>query len=218
MGISTITESSVSPHKWLYVVAGLAALILGLLLLMGMVSLIADLLQPDALPAWLLMFQDNWLILLFKLNAGFAGVGFDQLVGLNKLDMAILAFVAVMFLGLYTVLRRTSRTWSFIAAVMPFLGMAVFSITKIAGRSGVMGAGLIISLVMWRSKTFARVIAIIGLLACALLLVGDFGTASDSKSILISSLVGFGYLLLMVWFFSIGRRLIQLGKSLKSTP
>jgi hypothetical protein len=60
----------------------------------------------------------------------------------------------IMNTGLYVALRQTSRIWSMIAASKPVLGMALFIVTKLAGRSGVMGAGAVISFVMLRSKVF----------------------------------------------------------------
>jgi hypothetical protein len=122
-----------------------------------------------------------------------------------------MALVATTYLGLYAALRRTSRIWSIIAAVMPFLGIVVFIATRIAGRSGVMGAGLVISFVMLRSNSFGKVTAFVGILSSALLLAGDFGTTESSPSTIVAVLIGIGYVLLMTWFFLIARRLLQLG-------
>jgi hypothetical protein len=199
--------------NWLYKVSGAAALILGLLFLAAIISLIAASLQPGAIDAGLSLFQNNWLIVLFKLNAGFDGGQFDRLYGLNPQDIAIMVLVAMMILGLYTALRRTSRIWSFVAVVMPILGIIVFIATKLAGRSGVMGAGLVISFVMLRSNIFGRMTAVLGILASLLLLAGDFGTTVNSHSTIVAILVGIGYVLLMTWFFLVSRMLFQLGQS-----
>ncbi|MFZ5515279.1 MAG: hypothetical protein ACOY90_01490 [Candidatus Zhuqueibacterota bacterium] len=121
-----------------------------------------------------------------------------------------MALVAIMYFGLYVVLKRTSRIWSIVAAVIPFLGMALFIVTKLAGRSGVMGAGVVISFVMLQSNIFGKVIAFVGVLGSVLLLVGDFGTTANSPSTVVAILVGIGYVLMMTWFFLIARRLFQL--------
>jgi hypothetical protein len=42
----------------------------GAIFLLAMVSLIGAVSTP-LVPGWLLSFQDNWLAVLFKLNAGF---------------------------------------------------------------------------------------------------------------------------------------------------
>jgi len=205
-------ETAESRWNWLYQVSGVASLILGVLFLIAMTSLFIAGLQPSTINGWLSPFQNNWLVVLFKLNAGFDGVQFDLLYGLNPLDIAITALVATTYLGLYAALRRTSRIWSIIAAVMPFLGIVVFIATRIAGRSGVMGAGLVISFVMLRSNIFGKVIAFVGILASVLLLAGDFGTTENSASTIVAVLIGIGYVLLMTWFFLIARRLFQLGQ------
>jgi len=84
-----------------------------------------------------------------------------------------------------------------------------------AGRSGVMGAGLVISCVMLRSRgrVFGKVIAFAGILASVLLLVGDLNTTANSHSSFIAILIGTGYVLLMTWFFLIAQRLFQLSRS-----
>ena len=204
-------ETAESRWNWLYQVSGAASLILGVLFLIAMTSLFTAGLQPSTINGWLSPFQNNWLVVLFKLNAGFDGVQFDLLHGLNPLDIAIMALVATTYLGLYAALRRTSRIWSIIAAVMPFLGIVVFIATRIAGRSGVMGAGLVISFVMLRSNIFGKVTAFVGILSSVLLLAGDFGTTESSPSTIVAVLIGIGYVLLMTWFFLIARRLLQLG-------
>jgi hypothetical protein len=185
-----------------------------MLFLIAMMSLITAGPGPGAINGWLSLFQNNWLVVLYKLNAGFDGVQFDLLYGLNPLDITIMALVATVYLGLCAALWRTSRIWSIIAAVMPFLGIGVFMATRIAGRSGVMGAGLVISFVMLQSRgrVFSKVIAFVGILASVLLLAGDVGTSANSHSNLIAILIGIGYVLLMTWFFLIGRRLFQLGQ------
>lgn len=207
-------ENAETRWKWLYKISGVAAWTLGILFLVAILSLLTASLRPGTINGWLSLLQNNWLVILFKLNAGFGGVQFDQLYELNLLDLAIMALVAIMYLGLYVVLRRTSRIWSIIAAVIPFLGIVLFIVTKLAGRSGVMGAGVVISFVMLRSNIFGKVIAFVGILASILLLVGDFGTTVNSPSTIVATLVGIGYVLLMTWFFLIGQRLFQLGQNI----
>jgi hypothetical protein len=204
-------ETADSNWKSLYQVSGAAALTAGALLLIALVSLIITELELD-MSGWFSLFQNNWLVVLFKLNAGFNGVGFDLLYGLNPLDIAIMALVATMYLGLYIALRRTSRIGSLLAAIQPFLGIMIFIATNTAGRSAVMGAGLVVSLVMLRSNIFGKVIALAGLVASVLLLWGDLSTTPDSHSTIIAILIAIGYVLLLTWFFLIAQRLIQLGR------
>jgi hypothetical protein len=76
----------------------------------------------------------------------------------------------------------------------------------------VMAAGIVISFAMFRSDIFGKAIAFVGILASVLLLVGDFGTTANSPSTIVAILVGIGFVLLMIWFLLIGRRLFQLGR------
>lgn len=211
--IETRMDSEVTDRRWqrLYQVGGVAALMAGVLFLASLIDLVIAGLVPGAATTWLSLFEDNWLVVLFKLNAGFNGVPYDLLYGLNPVDIAILALVATTYLGLYAALRGTSKIGALIAAIQPFLGMVLFFVTKTGGRSGVMGAGLVISLVMLRSNIFSKGIACLGILASVLLLVGDLGTTPGSPSNILAILIGIGYVLLTAWFFLVGRRLLQLG-------
>jgi hypothetical protein len=195
-------EAASSPWNWLQTVSGSAALFVGVLLLVAAIDLILD--------VWLSPFQNNWLAVIFQLHAGVGGVHIDLLYGLNVLDIAILALVGVMYLGLYAALRTSSNIWSAIALAQPILGLVLFILTRTAGRSTVMGAGLVISIVMLRSNTYSKLTAYVGLLASVLLLVGDV-TVGIPQSNIIAGLFGVGYVLLTTWFFLVAARLFQLG-------
>ena len=213
MNQSTNTETAHSRLRWLYNISGAAALIVGTLLLIAVISLIITVLQPNPTVGWLSALENNWLVVIFKLHAGFSGVQSGLLHVLNLLDIAILALVGVMYLGLYAALRRTSRIWSIIAAIQPFLGIVLFLATRTAGRSGVMGAGLVISIVMLRSDIFKKFTAYVGILASVLLLVGDFSVGAIPPLGITAMLFGIGYMLFITWYFLNAQRLFQLGSS-----
>ncbi len=204
-----------SRWSWLFRISGGAALISGLVLGMGLISLMGAV-QTGTASGWLSSFQSLWLIVILKLHAGFGGVQLDQLTGLNLLDLVFLALVGVMHLGLYAALRRTSRVWSIVAAIQPWLGMVLLLATNTAGRSTVMGAALVASVLMLRSALFKRTTAYIGLLASVLLLIGDFSAGVISPSPLVATLFGIGYVLLATWFFLIADALIRPGSGTPS--
>jgi hypothetical protein len=199
-----------SRWNWPYKLSSAAALSAGILFLVAIIDLILTVLQPGAINGWLSLIQNNWLVVIYKLHAGFNGVHSSLLYQQNLLDMIILALVATMYIGLYRSLRGTSKTWSFIAMAQPFLAILLFIVTKTAGRSGVMGAALVISVVMLRSQLYNKLIAYIGILSAILLLSGDFGVSLAPSNIL-AILTGTGYVLMMTWFFLVARRLYQLG-------
>lgn len=200
-----------SHQSWLFKLSGTAALITGCMLIFSLASLIAGILQPGITSSQPSLLQANWLIVIFKLHAGFSGVHIDLLHILNLLDITILAFVGLMFLGLYATLRRVSQFWSIVAMLQPFLGIILFIITKSAGRSGVMGGGLVISLVMLKSGIFRKTIAYIGILASVLLLAGDFSAGAIPPLTLVAGLFGLGYIFFILWCLLIAKMLIQIG-------
>lgn len=199
-----------SYRNWLYKIGGVAALITGLLLLMGMISLIASVLQPDTTNGWLLLFRNNWLVKIFILHAEFSGIDAD-LHGLNLLDIVILLLASMICLALSTAFRKAGKIWSIIAFALSLTAILLFIITQIAGRSTVMLAVLINSFVMLRDKTFRRLTIYTGIFAGVFLFVGDLTVGIHSNIITIP--FGIGYVLLTIWFFLIAQSLFRLGRA-----
>ena len=192
-------ETADPRQNWLYKIGGAAALTVLVLFLVGVLGFITP-------------FQDNWLVVLFKLNAGLGDVQEDSLSVLNFVDVAIMTLTGTVFLALCAALWRTNKLWPAVAASLAFLGTALLIVTYTAGRSGLLLGGLIVSAVMLRSHIFSRASAYAGIVAGALLLfAGDIGTALFGSSSIIAVVIGIGYLLWMGWFFLVGQRLLQLG-------
>ncbi len=197
---------------WLHKTSGTAALMAGVLFLMAAAELIVTGLGTGSLPAWISPFENNWLVIIFKLHAGISGVQINKLQVFNLLDLAILALVGIAHLGLFAALFRTSKIWCIVALIQPFMGIVLFIATKSTGRSSVMGAGLVISAVMLCGKTFSKGIAYIGLVAGALLLAGDLSAGAIPPSNLVAALFAMGYVLLIAWLFLVARRSFQMRK------
>lgn len=202
------TKTVESRWSWLHKTGGVAALVTGSLLLLGMASLIVSLLQPDTTNSPLLLFQKNWLVKIFILHAEFSGIQAD-LHGLNLLDVVILSLVSIICLSLSTAFKNAGKTWSIIALALSLVAIILFVVTQIAGRSTVMLAVLINSFVMLIGKTFNKVIIYMGILASVFLFVGDLTVGIHSN--IITTLFGVGYPLLTIWFFLIAQSLFRLG-------
>ena len=203
---------------WLDEASGIAALLAGALLVIAVIDLIITGPATDTAKGWLTPFQDNWLMVIFKVYAATAGYQIDRLQAFNFLDLAILVLVALLYVGLYRAARKGNTFWPVVALLQPFLGIGLFIVTRSAGRSSVMGAGIVISAVMLRNATFSKPIAWMGLLASMLLLAGDLGAGEIPSSNLIASVFGVGYLLLIVWLFLVGRKLHQIGSAGRGSP
>ena len=125
---------------------------------MGIIGLIGNL-QPNTISCWI---ANNWLVKLFKLNAGISG---ESIYVFNLLDVLIMGLFGIMSLALYPALRKVSKIWSIVAICQPFLGIVIFTITHSAGRSGVLSAVLTISIIMLWSNNFSKITAYMGILA-----------------------------------------------------
>jgi hypothetical protein len=177
--------------------AGVAALTVALLLLLGVVGLAVS--SPG-------LGLRNWLVVLFQLNSGRGSLPSEPLRLVNWLDAAILVLVALTFLSLWPGPGRPHRLWMAIAVALPLLGIPLFLLTHLAGRSGALGGGIIVAVVMMTSRG-STLVGIVGLFANVLLLIGDFAT-SDSRGPLVAATVALGYVLLVVWFTAIGADLL----------
>src|SRR3989304_208535 len=122
----TNAETADSAWKRLYKVGAAAALIVLVLFLIGIIGIITVGLQPTTTHDWFTQLQNNWLVVLFKLNTGFSGVQTDLLNVLNLLDIVIMALFCIMFPALYGALRRTNKIWSFVAVSLLFFGLLVY--------------------------------------------------------------------------------------------
>lgn len=206
-------EAAGSRRQWLYWTGGAAALALLALFLIGAAGIISTLVQTGTAGSWLAALQDNWLVVLFNINAGLAGAQAGSLNLLNYLDMSIMVLFCVMFIALYGALGYTSKIWTAVATVLPFLGIPVFVMTGMAGRSALFFAVLIISAVMLRSNVFGKASAYAGIVASLLLFFGgDIATTIFTSSSVIAVVIGIGYVLWIVWFSLTAARLFQLGR------
>jgi hypothetical protein len=182
---------------------GVAALLAASLLLVGIGALVLGLPRLEL---------RTWLVVLFQINAGIGTLPAEPLRVFNPLDVAMLVLAAAATLGIWQMLPRVSRAWLYLSVGLPFAGIVLLLTTHIAGRSSLMGAGLVVSLFMLRDAEL-RDVGILGVFADALLFVGDLGTG-DSTRPLITIVVAVGYLLLLAWFVLVALRL--LGSSRRS--
>jgi hypothetical protein len=184
------------PDRAMPRVAGVAALTVAVLLILGAVGLAVSS-HPRGLR--------NWLVVLFQVNAGTGNLPSEPLRLINWLDVPILVLVAVTFLGLWPGLGRLHKVWMAIAVALPLLGIPALLLTHQAGRSGVMGGGIVAAVLMLTTRGLTS-LGIIGLLANGLLLVGDFTTADSRTPIAFAVAIGYG--LLVIWYAAIGVRLL----------
>lgn len=197
--------------RWLRRTGGWSALLVGLVFLIAALDLLRAMLQPGVDIGWATWLQDNWLMVIIKLHAGFQDVHPDMLYGLNFLDLLLMLLIGITYLGLFAALRRVSRIGSGVALGLIVAGMLLFIITQSAGRSAVMAAGVVISFVMLRSRMFGTNTAALGLFASVLLLIGDF-TVGYTPSLVFALVTGLGYIFQTMWLFRVGRRLLILKK------
>jgi hypothetical protein len=153
---------------------------------------------------------DNWLLTLFNLNLRPQSTDASALSVVSALDIGIMLLIGVVVAAMYPALSSTSRIWAAIAVALPFLGIPIFLVTGTAGRSAVLLAAFISSILALRGQSFSASAAYSGLIASALLLfVGDFGTAALPSSTLLAACIGIGYILWMVWLLLTSIQLLR---------
>ena len=197
-------ENTKPRWSWLFKVGSIVAWVICALFVIGITGV-------GALTGQYAFLQNNWLIVLFKLNIQFYNAQPSMLNVFNVLDLAIMVLFCILFLALNVALHRSHKIWSAIATSLPFLGIVLFLITHTAGRSGLLIGALIFSVVMLGSNVFGKVSAYLGIAGSMLLFfAGDIGTTVFPSSSVIAVLIGIGYVLWIVWFALIGWKLFQL--------
>lgn len=152
-----------------------------------------------------------WLAVLFGINAGLGGVSLESLRAINPVDITVLVLTGVTFIGFWPGPGRPHKVWMALAILLPFAGVAVLLATGLWGRSGLMGGGLVLSLLIVADRA-SRPLGLIGIAANLLLLVCDFATAG-SRSVPVAGLTALGYVLLIVWFLWIAAKLLMTADS-----
>ena len=166
---------------------GTAAVLSAAVLLGGAVALIVG--SPGLVP---------WLAALFAISAGASGMTLLSLRVVSPVDITLLLLSALAFAGFWPGPGRPHRIWMGLAVALPLAGIGVLFATHLAGRSGLMGGGLVLSVLMLVAAAH-RGLGAAGVAANGLLLVGDFAT-SGARIPVVAGLVAIGYLLLIAWF------------------
>jgi hypothetical protein len=236
--------------KGLYRIGGVAALLCALMYLITLgVYVPANLASPPPATVleWLTLFQNDPITGLFFL--GLADIIIMILWGLMSLALyAVLKFsnrswsliaITFVFVGI-AVYLSTNTAFSMLSlsqeyavatteaekSILLAAGQAMLAVSRgtggqYTGMPLVWLAGLIISAVMLRSKTFSKATAWVGILGLGLLVAGiPFGghyTTTGTPTAVQSAIVAVQYigggLLSLAWYILVGLRLLKIGRS-----
>jgi hypothetical protein len=238
----SIAETANSAWKSLFKVGGVAALIVVLLTLSEIIGF-TFYPQPSTVAGWFTLFQSNRIVGLLDfwglevpMYTLFTMVFLALYFGLRKVNegwMAIAVTLALIGTGIffatnnpfsmlslsnqYAAVSTDAQRSIFLAA-----GQALLANTNQRAVGGfnmglflVSVGGLIISLVMFRSKSFSRLTAYVGVLANALSLVDYLREALAPPAVVALLVILPGALFLCIWFVLVGRRLYRLGRTAK---
>jgi len=235
-----ITNDQVVDTKWrsLYKAGGAGALIVGTLLLIEMIAYIATSAPSLADAAgWFSLFHNNRFIGLvdFGILELYALVLFVPMFlalyavlrRASESYMAIAAILAIVGIAvnfatsklfslltlsdLYAAATTEAMKYQFLAA-----GQATLAVGALGGIGGSVEGGIplavsgvIISVIMLRSNILGRAVGYVGVLANGIGLVMYFNAAL-APAMSGSPFFGVFFLLSVIWFFLIGRKLLQL--------
>ena len=120
-----------------------------------------------------------WLVVLFGINAGYGEVSRETLRSVQPIDVVLLFLAAATYTGFWPGPGASNVGWTVLAIAQPLLGIALLLVTRLWGRSGLMGGALVLSILILVDGTWTAV-GWLGVTASLLLLVGDFGLIGDS--------------------------------------
>ncbi|HET7399668.1 MAG TPA: hypothetical protein VFJ94_14215 [Intrasporangium sp.] len=169
----------------------MAAILAAAMLLAGIAGLVTR--SPRGRP---------WLTVLFGINAGYGEVSPDTLRTVQPVDVLLLVLAGVTYSGFWPGPGAGHLAWIVLAIAQPVLGIAILLVTRLWGRSGLMGGALVLSFLMLIDDTWTAA-GWLGVTASVLLLVGDFATTGAPRRPLAWVLAA-GYAALTLWFGWIG--------------
>lgn len=178
-----------------FVVGGVAAALAAVALLAGTVSM------ATGRRPWC-----PWLAVLFAFNARYRSTSRDALRGVPPIDVGLLLLAGTTYAAFWPGPGASHPAWLVLAIAQPVLGIVLLVVTRLSGRSGLMGGGLVLSILMLVSGAWPAV-AWLGLAANVLLLIGDFGTTTRPSRIL-GRVIATGYGALVVWFGALAALLL----------
>ena len=160
-----------SERRWIVRAGGIASGLVAALLVVGVAGLLLG--APIARP---------WLAVLLGINAGLGRVSLDTLEAVHPIDIAVLLLAGVAFSAFWPGPGKPHRGWLSLAIGLPLAGIVVLVATGLWGRSGLMGGGLVLSILMLGDASH-RPLGYLGIAANLLLLIGDFSTVGRSLPI-----------------------------------
>lgn len=234
-------ETAVSRWKGLYKIGGVAALIAAVLILTEIIIFTIWPL-PSTVTDYFALFQTSKLIglldfylLEFLAYALFVPMFLAIYVAIRRANESYIALALTLAITGVAVFLATNNPFSMLSLSNQYAaattneqkdlflaaGQAILANTNQRAVEGFnMGflllsiAGVIISIVMLKSKTFSKVIAYVGILTFAISLVDYIRVVfMPSISLLLFIIAITSGLLLLIWLVLIGRRLLQLGQS-----
>jgi hypothetical protein len=242
----TACAETVDPnYRTLYKLGGIAAWVVAALTV-GEVIFFSFFPQPTTVDGWFVLLQNNKIIglldfwglevLMYIMFALVFLALYFALRNANNSLMAIALVFALLGIGIFFATNNpfsmlllssqhanaasSGERSSLLAA-----GQAILANTNQRAVGGfnmglflVYTAGLIVSVVMIRSKSFSRSTAYVGVLAYALSLTDYLREALTSSAIIALLVILPGALLSVIWFFMVGRKLYQLGSIENTIP
>lgn len=239
----TIIELEESPWKSLYIVGGTAALTIVVVALIEIIITFfpGGNAPQETVNDWFTLFENNWFLGLR--NLGLLNIiimvlgipAFLALYGAHRhinQAYALLAMI-IFFIGV-AVFLATNRAFPMLElsrqylaattnaqrAMLAAAGQAMLAVGKSHSPGTWLGfflsetAGIIISLVMVKSKIFSQATAYAGMVGFSFLLVFDivssFALGLTDAVIVLAMIGGF---LSMAWYILLARRLFQLGRN-----
>jgi hypothetical protein len=175
---------------------------LGIILTTAAICLTISVIWPGNDLKLAALLSSNWLITIFKLQSHLIN-NQDSLLGINLYDIGIILLFIFVCLALFEKFKYQLKVWFLLSISLLALGLVIFIVTNLAGRSAFMASGLIISSLLLTNNIQSKIPGITGIIANILLLVADFTVGANIK--IIPFLLGLGYLLLIIWMFMIAR-------------
>jgi hypothetical protein len=160
-----------------------------------------------AYPKWISDNLNTWISLFIQLNFNLANR--NEIQVLHIIDFVIFVLCGTVYLVIFIFTKKGKGIIWYIFSIFGLisfpLGMILLIITHSAGRTGILVASIIFSIIILLSKNMKKRTGLIGISSSVLVLVGCDIFSLQSTNIVVGYAILLGYCCWVLWFISLNK-------------
>jgi len=187
-------------------IAYISSIILSLILCLSIVSIVTNLFHI-VYNKWVNDITSTWISLFIKLNLGIANR--DDIQVLHIIDFIVFILCGTIYFVYFLLEKKKKSVIWFVFTIFALVsfpsGVILLIITHSGGRTGILVASIIFSIITLLNKSIKKLTGIIGVISSVLLLVGCDVLSLNSTNISVGYMIFVGYCIWVIWFLLLSK-------------